>query len=177
MVLEMKTTVLHIGNRNNICMAIAFSFWGLKLIRLNLIRLNWSEMPLKPCLKYTPPESTNQKLDANEMRLEFVVAFNDSDSTAGWFQFFLGTTLYLSSQGFIDCPDVFAYHLRSTVHRTGNILYPYLSTVEQTLDPMYSLNLSPMKTPSIGYRQGNGLILKPIRIFWSKNRWFKISWF
>ena len=31
---------------------------------------------------------------------------------------------------------------------------PYFSTVEQTLDPMYSLNLSPMKTPSIGYRQG-----------------------
>ena len=102
MVLEMKTTVLRIGNRNNICMAIAFSFWGLKLIHLNLIRLNWSEMPLKPCLKYTPPESTNQKLDANEMRLEFVVAFNDSDSTAGWFQFFLGTTLYLSSQGCMD---------------------------------------------------------------------------
>ena len=48
---------------------------------------------------------------ATDMRLEFVVAFNDSDSTAGWFQFFLGTTLYLSS------------------------------TVEQTLDPMYSLNL------------------------------------
>ena len=56
----------------------------------------------KPSPKYTPPESTNQKLDANEMRLEFVVAFNDSDSTAGWFQFFLGTTLYLSSQGFMD---------------------------------------------------------------------------
>ena len=34
-----------------------------------------------------------------------------------------------------------------------------LSTVEQTLDPMYSLNLSPMKTPSIGYRQGAELIL------------------
>ena len=50
-------------------------------------------------------------MDPTDMRLEFVVAFNDSDSTAGWFQFFLGTTLYLSS------------------------------TVEETLDPMYSLNL------------------------------------
>ena len=39
------------------------------------------------------------------------------------------------------------------------VLDPYLSTVEQTLDPMYSLNLSPMKTPSIGYRQGEELIL------------------
>ena len=61
-----------------------------------------SKCHFKSCKKYTPPESTNQKLDANEMRLEFVVAFNDSDSTAGWFQFFLGTTLYLSSQGCMD---------------------------------------------------------------------------
>lgn len=62
------------------------------------------------CMQYIPPPEV-QAMDPTDMRLEFVVAFNDSDSTAGWFQFFLGTTLYLSS------------------------------TVEETLDPMYSLNL------------------------------------
>ena len=58
-------------------------------------------------------------------------------------------------------PDLTTNHWRSTVYRSGTIMHPYLSTVEQTLDPMYSLNLSPMKTPSIGYRQGNELILNP----------------
>ena len=41
----------------------------------------------------------------------------------------------------------------------GSSMDSNLSAAEQTLDPMYSLNLSPMKTPSIGYRQGNELIL------------------
>ena len=42
---------------------------------------------------------------------------------------------------------------------SDDVMNSRLSTVEQTLDPMYSLNLSPMKTPSIGYRQGEELIL------------------
>ena len=78
-------------------------------------------------------------------------------------------------------PDLTTNHGRSTVYRSGTIMHPYLSTVEQTLDPMYSLNLSPMKTPSIGYRQGNGLILNPcrhyLRIQTNRSPWFKISSF
>ena len=107
------------------------------------------------CLQYIPPKEV-QEMDrkskkstkiksfwrfsdalfhlATEMRLEFVVAFNDSDSTAGWFQFFLGTTLYLSrKQVFTDS--------RLLVFIIPLILNLMKSTVEETLDPMYSLNL------------------------------------